>query len=181
MLIPCILYRISIDTIIDFDTQLETTSPIPPTGLDPDLVYYAKYKPYVEPEYDPRGWLLVVNSMRKEIPHPDEPRLNQYETTYSLERKTDFELEESVDSMEAWANDQLCPSNHNSNITRVSKVHHKKIKEMPIEDWEGDLTDLVDNIADKMDSNSDNKDLMYDFIEANPTLVPDFDAGWTTS
>ena len=179
-LVPCILYRISTDQIIDYDCELNSDY-LPPSGLDPDLEYYAKYEPFPEPEYDPRGWRLIVTSVRVESSHPTWPALDKYETTYSLDRRTDEELKASVDTMQAWADEQLCPINHASNETRVKKIYHKKIKGLPTEQWEEDLVDAVDNIASKMDDNSDNKDIMYDYIDANPTLVPDFDDGWTIS
>ncbi len=177
MLIPCILYKISTDEIIKFNTFVNSEL-LPVLGLNTDLEYYAKYVPDVQPAYDSRGYKLITLSVREQIQHPDYP-LNRYTTTYSTERLTDEQLKVSVDNEEANANNQLTVINHQANQTRVAKIHHKKIKAEQTTPAEDALADQLDEIADKMDDNADNANNMYDFIEANPNDVPDFDAGWT--
>jgi len=179
-IIDCVLYSISQDAIIDFNFEVNSDA-LPLTGYDPDLKVYAKETPYPEPEYDSRGYTLITTGTRYETPHPDWPDLLEYRYTFSTLRKTDNELYLAVDAMEAWANNELAPdTQYGSKRQRNNKLLHKKINGITLTTEEDDYMNAMDVIADAMDDNADNADNMKDFIEANPTLIPDFDAGWTT-
>lgn len=178
--INCILYKISTDTIIDYNFIVNSEA-LPLTGYDPDLKVYAKYTPYAEPSYDSRGWILVITGTRIETPHPIWTDLLTYEITYSTQRRTNAALYLVVDDMLALADNQLLPANIClGKQQRTFRIHRKEYKGLTLSPQEEALVDEMDLIANAMDDNADNADAMKDYIDANPTLVPDFDAGWTT-
>lgn len=183
-LIPCILYRKSTASIIDFDTQLNSDS-LPVSGLDPDLEYYAKHTPYTEPEYDGRGFMLVKTGEIKTTAHPDWPDLKAYEITYSLLKRTTAELNESVLQAHELADRTLRSvyKNSDSKSVRAQRVQNKKLAQITTSPKEDALLQEIDELADKLDQNADNADLMYDFIEAHEgdQQIPDFDDGWVIS
>lgn len=182
MILQCVTYSISQGAIINPNYYINTDN-LPITGLDPDYKVYGYYIPYAEPEYDSRGWTLIITKTMIDSPHPIYgSNLLTYEVTYSLQRKSDEELYLAVDNAETNANEQLLPAiASTSKRQRSIKLLHKKSNGFTLTQDETDFLDLMDEYADAMDDNADNADSMKDYIEANPTLVPDFDAGWTTS
>lgn len=181
MKLRCVVYSISQNAIVNNNYLVETDN-LPIQGLDPDLKVYGEYIPYSQPPYDSRGWKLIITNTRDDSPHPTYPDLLTYEITYTLERLTNPELYESVNNQEIYANEQLAPSiTFGNKRQRYNRIIHKKLNGInPSIKEDAFLLDM-DDIADAMDDNKDNADLMKDYIENNPTLVPDFDAGWTTS
>lgn len=183
-LIPCILYKKSTQTIIDFDTQVSSDA-LPVSGLDPDLEYYAKHTPFLEPEYDNRGFRLVETGELKTTPHPNWPDLKTYEITFDTEKRTTLELKASVLQAHELADNQLNVfyTNSDSKNKRAQRVQNKKLKGLTPTAKEEALLDEIDALGDKLDANADNAETMNAYIEVhtNDNLIPDFDAGWTTS
>jgi hypothetical protein len=186
MKLKCVVYSISEGKIINYNYEILTEN-LPIQGLDPDLKVYGFYYTNTEPPYDSRTQTLNIIQNMVESPHPvygtADPNLLTYQVTYDLERKTDEELYFQVGLMEAWANNELLPAEQGrlGKQQRNQKILHKKIKGLSLEQWEEDLIEEMDTISDAMDQNSDNADQIKDYIDANPTLIPDLDSGWITS
>lgn len=178
----CRVWSISLNDFVNQNFIVNTDN-LPIQGLDPDLKVYGDYEPYGEPPFDSRGYKLVTTEERQESAHPIYNNgLLTYSITHSLQRLTDAEIFTSIDNMEAWANDQLAPPiNLGFKRQRYNKVLHKKVKGLTLTTEESDFLDDMDEISDVMEDNADNAQSMKDFTENNPTLVPDFDSGWTTS
>jgi len=181
MLLQCVVYSVSQDKIINNSYYLETDN-LPISGLDPDLKIYGYYTEFSEPPFDSRGWTLVITKSRVDSPHPNYPSLLTYNITYSQLRKSNELLYLAVDNEETNANEQLLPAiSSYSKRQRSLKLLNKKSKGFSLTTVEDEFLDIMDTIADAMDDNADNAAQMYDYIKNNPTLVPDFDAGWTTT
>lgn len=180
MILQCVTYKISLGAIVNHAYYIETDN-LPIQGLDPDYKVYGYYIPYPEPQYDPRGWTLIITKTMIDSPHPIYgTNLLTYEVTYSLQRKSNELLYLAVDNAETNANEQLLPSiSSTSKRQRSIKLLHKKSKGIELEQDEDEFLDLMDEYADAMDDNADNADTMKDYIESHPNDVPDFDAGWT--
>ena len=78
-------------------------------GLDPDLEWYIVYQPFIEPEYDPRIYVLNIVKEIKNEAHPVYTNLNQYKITYSIVKRTVDEINFAVESAEEIANQTLFP------------------------------------------------------------------------
>jgi len=181
MLLQCVVYSISQGIIIDHNYIFETDN-LPIQGLDPDLRVYGYYTEFPEPPYDSRGFTLVTTKTMIDSAHPVYPDLLTYSITYSTDRKSDELLQIAVDNEEQNANELLLPAIQScSKRQRALKLLNKRAKGFSLSDEEDEYLDAMDDIADAMDDNADNANQMYDYIEANPILVPDFDEGWTTS
>ncbi len=180
MILRCYVYSISQDKIINYNYPVETDN-LPLAGLDPDLKVYGEHIPFPEPPFDSRGWNLIITNTMKESAHPTYPDLLTYEITYTTERLTDEQLYSSVDTMETYSNELLAPTiSYGGKRQRYNGIIHRKTNGTNPTTKEDSFLLEMDNIADAMDNNSDNADSMKDYIDNNPTLVPDFDAGWTT-
>lgn len=180
MLLQCVVYSISQDEIVNHNYMVETDN-LPITGLDPDLKVYGYYEEFTPTPIDSRGQILVITKTRIDSPHPNHPDLLTYAVTYATQRKTDEELRLAVDNEEQNANNQLLGVSSLTAINlRRGKLLHKKSKGFSLTTEEEAFMDYYDILADAMDDNADNKDSMYDYIENNPTSIPDFDQGWTT-
>jgi len=181
MLLRCYVWSIAANDIINNNFIVETDN-LPIVGLDPDLKVYGEHIPFPEPPFDSRGWNLIIVNSRNDVPHPLYPDLLTYATTYSLERLSNELLNLSVDNAETNANEQLAPTiSYGSKRQRYNGIIHRKTNGSNPTAPEDAFLLNMDDIADAMDNNADNADSMYDYIDANPTLVPDFDAGWTTT
>lgn len=180
--LKCIVYDTVDETTVNDNLILDTDTQLPVEGLDSKYKIYGEYIPFVEPPFDSRGWILTVTKTRIDNPHPVYPDVLTYEITYTLTRRSNEELYNSVDVEENWANEQLFPSlGRVKKQTKQASVLHKKTNNEQISEEEESNLEYMDNVNDAMDNNADNADRMKSFIEDNPTLVPDFDDGWTTS
>lgn len=182
----CVVYSISEDRIIN-NNYIIITENLPIQGLDPDLKVYGEYYLNQEPPYDSRSQTLNIVKTRVESSHPtygaQDPNLLTYEINHQVIVKSQSDLYLAVDQAQQNANNLL---DFNEGITeaikhRNQKILHKKIQQLPLAQWEDDLNDLMDNVADAKDENSDNADLIKDFIQNNPNQIPDLDSGWKTS
>lgn len=182
MILQCVVYSISEDRIVNYNYGVETDN-LPISGLDPDLKVYGTYYTNSIPPYDSRTQTLIITKLTIDNPHPTYPDLLTYQITYSLQRKTDEELYSQVDAMEAYVNSLLFPETDSrlGKQQRYFKILNKKVQGIPTTTDEDNLSSLMDSIADAMDSNADNADLIKDYIDANPTLIPDLDSGWIIS
>ena len=181
MLLQCVVYSISLDKIINPNAMIETDN-LPIQGQNPDYKVYGYYTEFPEPNYDSRGFTLVVNRTRIESPHPTYPDLLTYSVTYSLVRKTDDLLKEAVSNEEHIANEQIQPAIMSCVLRqRAIRVINKKADGLTLDAAEEALLLSQNTISGLMEDNAVNKEQKYAYIDANPTLIPDFDSGWTTS
>lgn len=113
-MIPAVLVQKSTGEIIKIGTYPALPNPdgsYPDlTGLDPDLQWLAIYEPFVQPDYDPRVFMLVeTKEILATTPHPVYANLMQYKITYSLVKKTNTEIEGSLVNAEQVANQSVFP------------------------------------------------------------------------
>lgn len=149
----------------------------PIVGLDPDLEYLIKFKPYNEPEYDPRIFILVQEDAITTEPHPDYPHLNIYKTTYRTEKRSEEEIEFHLKQAQRVADDAVFRSQEQmtSSIRLLSildrKAHGVALKPDEVSDLEALRTMRV-----KIDKNEDNYQTKKVLLQAG--IEPEIDAGW---
>lgn len=180
MLLKCVVFSISEDRIINYNYIVETDN-LPIQGLDPDLKVYGEHYTNSEPPYDSRVQTLDILKSMVDNPHPTYPDLLTYQVTYDLSRKTNAELNDAVDAMEAYVNNILLPEDKGrvGKQQRYLKILNKRAQGIPLNTVEETLSLSMDTVADAMNDNADNADQIKDFIENNPTAIPDLDSGWT--
>lgn len=178
----CRVWSISLNDFVNQNFIVNTDN-LPIQGLDPDLKVYGDYEPYPEPPFDSRGYKLITTEQRQDQAHPIYNNgLLTFSITHSLQRLTDAELNESVDNMESWANNQISsPTLLGFKRQRAQKALRREAKGQNLTNDELELLNSMDDIADIMEDNYDNAQDMKEYIANNPTLVPDFDSGWTIS
>ncbi len=117
MEIPCVLVRKSTKEILNANCNYPRTDDGPIEGLDPDLLYLAKYIPYAEPDYDPRTHILItnypdlLNMNLDEIPaHPDHEHIQEYRILYTTQKRENSEICAMVDLIESASNEEVFPT-----------------------------------------------------------------------
>jgi len=103
---PAVLIRKSTGEIIKHaDYPRVDMQPI--IGLDPDLEWLIVNTPYVEPDYDSRLFVLQRTEAITAIPHPQYPLLNQYQISFSTDKREKPEIIASIDNAETDALNSL--------------------------------------------------------------------------
>ena len=181
MKLICKVYSISQDIIVN-DVYIVETDNLPIKNSDPDLKYYGVNTIDNTGGYDMRGYDKSITEEMIESAHPSYPDLLEYRITITAVRKSNEDLYLVVDSLEYSANEQLAPNKtYGHKRQRQNRILNKKAGGTNPTTEEDEFLEAMDEIANAIDDNADNADSMKDYIEANPTLIPDFDVSWTIS
>jgi len=176
MFVPCILYRISTQEIINFNYSVSDEF-LPPQGLDPDLQCLAKYEPFPQPELDARVFKLVITNEVTNVNHPIYPAVKAYKITYSEERRTKEEMKLAVDNAWFYANQSVYAFYDSDNFQSKSiAILYKKSEGQALEVWETEFLELISNMTAKIQNNDSVKAQKYAAIDANQ--IVDTDLGW---
>ncbi len=179
MSVPSILIEKSTGFIIKHAPYpREDMQPVP--GLDPNYEWLIKYTPYESPQYDARVFLLNTKEEVTVEPHPIYSHLNQYKTTYSLQKKTDVEIIDAIQSLENKANEDLIDFQTTTKMNTVAinaliRLNNKLIltaKEKAV------LTE-INTYAVAMWKNDAEKEIKVK--QVTDGLEPNIDEGWEKS
>lgn len=143
-------------------------------GLDPDLEWLVKKELFVAPDYDSRIFILNQNESITTEPHPDYPHLNQYQISYSTEKRPDEDIVVSVENAERQANETIFPYQkqlktlllglgvvfrraEGMQLTSKEQGIADKVTEMAVRVWKNDqaLKDKIQEITDGTEPNID--------------------------
>ena len=106
MSVSAVLIRISTGEVIKHANypKAEIT---PVDGLDPDLRWLIKHTPFEQPDYDSRVFKLIRTEDITNEPHPVYPLLEMYKITFATEKRTDEEIQSSIENVESDATNNI--------------------------------------------------------------------------
>jgi hypothetical protein len=183
-MINCVLIQKSTRQIINPNANYPRVDGEPVVGLDPDLLYLAKYTPYPEPDYDSRAYVLVTllpdiaTINFDSIPaHPSWPNIKEYRITYTTQLRTVDDLKLSVTNAESMANEAVFPDGKRMKamllaIASLIKLHNG----LTLNTKEQNNLDKVAAYSVKVWKNDKKKKDKEDEIDAS--VIPNFDEGW---
>ena len=126
---PAVLIRKSTGEIIKHaDYPRVDMQPI--IGLDPDLEWLIVNTPYVEPDYDSRLFVLQRTEAITAIPHPQYPLLNQYQISFSTDKREKPEIIASIDNAETDALNSLTGNKVMKTVIQSISILFKKIDKL---------------------------------------------------
>jgi polyhydroxyalkanoate synthesis regulator phasin len=173
---PAVLIRKSTGEIIKHaDYPREDMQPI--SGLDPDLEWLIKYKPFVAPDYDSRIFVLNQTEEMTAIPHPDYPLLNQYRITFSTTKRVVDEIKVSIENAEREANENIFPYAKQLKILTLGLgVLFRRVEGMTLTTKETAVKDKILKLAVNVWKND--QALQNKIKELTAGLEPNIDEGW---
>lgn len=182
-MIPAVLVQKSTGEIIKIGTYPAVPNPdgsLPDiVGLDPDLQWLAVYQPFMQPDYDPRVFVLVeTKEVLPTTPHPVYTNLMQYKITYAVAKKTNTEIESSLVNAEQVANQNVFPIDKQLKLLTLSvAVLFRSVQGISLNAKETAIKNKLMDLAVKIWQN----DSM--FADKKAALIAgqkvDIDSGWT--
>lgn len=149
----------------------------PIEGLDPDLEWLLVYTPFVQPDYDPRIYLLNQTEEITLTPHPDYPHLNQFKVTFNLVKRSQPDIETAVANAESLANESLLPYEARLKLLTLGvAVLFRKTEGLALTPKENVIKDKVVAIGTRIWKNDANAKAMISAIASG--AEPDLDASW---
>lgn len=146
----------------------------PVDGLDPDLEWLIVYEPFIQPDYDPRIYVMQTTENITTTPHPDYPNLNQFEVTYNTIKRDIEQLSYAVQNAENIANEGiLSQTDFNKVVLLGLGVIVRYAKGQTLTQKEIDMMNKILAIAVKVWKNDETSQLLVDdFVAGNE---PDID------
>lgn len=154
-MVPAILVQKSTGDIIKvgvYPANFNSDGSLPPIdGLDPDLEWYINYEPFIQPEYDPRVYILNIVKEILNTPHPVYTNLNQYKITYVLVKRTVGEITLAIDNSEEIANQSVFPIEQQLKVLALGLgVLFRAVQRLSLNAKEIAIRDKVLQIATKI-------------------------------
>lgn len=149
----------------------------PIQGLDPDLEWLLVYKPNIEPEYDPRIYVLQTTESITDVPHPQYPHINQFRVTFLHVKRQPEEIQVAVNQAESLANESLLTYDKRLKILTLGlAVLCRKTSGMTLTQKEQAVFDQVVALGTRIWKN----DAQARQLSAEITLggTPDLDKSW---
>lgn len=183
-MVPAILVQKSTGDIIKvgvYPANFNSDGSLPPIdGLDPDLEWFVQYEPFVQPDYDPRVYVLNITKEILQTPHPQYPNLNQYKITYSLVKKANTEIEQSLVNAEQVANQNLLPLDKQLKLlTLAIAVLFRSVGGLQLNQKETAIKNKLMDVAVKIWKNDATFLAKKTSIEAGNEV--NIDSDWTTT
>ena len=149
----------------------------PIQGLDPDLEWLLVYEPFVQPDYDPRVYVLQTIENITSDPHPVYDHLNQFRVTYLPLKRQSEEIQVAVANAESIANESLLPYDARLKLLCLGLgVLFRKTEGLTLTIKEKAIADRVTALATRIWKNDANaRKLAADIITG---IEPDLDAAW---
>jgi len=150
--------------------------------LDPDYEWLIENIPYLEPDYDPRIFILVTNKpdlnfLDTFIDHPLYPGLKEYRITYTPEKRSKAEIVLAIENAEKDANNLIwSESVHKDKMLFMLASAAKAASGFQLTQDEQDVMDEMSEIVVKLSKNRDNKNILVS--QVNNDQEPNIDSGW---
>ena len=149
----------------------------PITGMDAGYEWLADFVPFATPDYDPRIWILVQSSYPTNVAHPEFPNYKTFQTTYTLEKRTNEAIIASIRQAEASANNKLATEAEMPKMAILANAANTKVaNNTPLTEGEQAAIDLNLQVSVKMTKNSANAILLIEQVNAGQE--PLIDEGW---
>ena len=143
-------------------------------GLDPDLEWLIKRELFIAPDYDSRIFILNQNEAITTTSDIEYPHLNQYQITYSTEKRSNDDIQISVENAERQANESVFPyteqlktmllgiavlfrANDGLALNPKEQVVADKVLALAVKVWKNDqaMQDKIQEIVDGTEPNID--------------------------
>lgn len=149
----------------------------PVQGLDPDLEWLLVHEPFVQPDYDPRIYMLEQDEVITSEPHPVYPLINKFKVTFRLVKRTSLEMQTAVTNAESNANEQMIPYDRRLKILTLGlAVLCRKTQGLTLTIKEQALFDQVVALGTKVWKNDAN--MKAKIADINLGLEPNIDTQW---
>lgn len=149
----------------------------PITGMEDGYEWLADFVPFTSPDYDPRIWILVESSYPTNVSHPDYPNYKTFQTTYTLEKRSNSEIIASIRQAEANANNKLATEAEMPKMAILANAANTKIaSNTPLTEGEQAAINLNLEVSVKMTKNAGNATILMAQVEAGQD--PLIDSGW---
>lgn len=149
----------------------------PVQGLDPDLEWLLVYEPFVQPDYDPRIYVIQRNEEITQVPHPQYSHLNQFKVTFLLVKRAVEEINVSIANAEALANESLLKYEERLKILTLGlAVLFRKTDGSTLLAKEIAIRDKVVALGTRIWKNDANAQAMITAIQSQ--TEPNLDEGW---
>jgi hypothetical protein len=143
----------------------------------PTYEWLANYDAPQHPDYDPRLYVLNVDTRPTNTPHPDYPNYKEYATTYQLVKRTNSEIIESIRAEEAAANSALVTEGEQTKTNYLATVAISKQQSgITLDTIDTNALARLTEVADKIRRNANNAANLITAINANQTV--DLSVGW---
>jgi hypothetical protein len=154
-------------------------------ALDLDLplgndLPYEWFMPFVAnniPEYDSRLWILNENIGPSELAHPEHPVHKQWRTEYSLSKRTNEEIIDSIRQAEANANFSLEQSSDPIKANALWRTAMEKlVKNQEITESDQGALNRANEVTVKVGKNAENAKILIAQVMLG--IEPNIDYGW---
>lgn len=173
-----IIMELSSGEIVNFNATYPRADYGPIIGGDPNLVYLKKYTPFAKPVFDSRIFKDVQTDSVTELPHPELTQFKQYRTEFSLVRRDNAEIIESIDREESNIKSDFL---NNPDVAEVMLIMltalWNKTKGISLTILETAAVNDLLGLNVTLLQNKDVKEIKKAQVLNNET--PDLDNGWT--